>query len=55
MAASISKRNRICRTALRYGGWRANGQCRLEREDRDAPPIEHRVLPPQPEAGRLSL
>lgn len=55
MPAALRGRLEERRATFRYGGRRAEGQSRLEPKDRDAPLIDHPILRPHTETGRLSV
>jgi taurine dioxygenase len=55
MPASLRKRLEGRKATFRYGGRVADGQARLETNDRDAPLIEHPIVKPHTDTKRCSV
>lgn len=55
MPASLRKRLEGRKATFRYGGRAADGQARLETNDRDAPLIEHPIVKPHTDTKRCSV
>lgn len=55
MPASLRERLEGRKATFRYGGRAAEGQARLEAEDRDAPLIEHPIVKPHTDTKRYSV
>jgi taurine dioxygenase len=55
MPAALREKIDGRRATFRYGGRQAEGQLRLEPKDRNAPLVDHSIVKPHTETGRLSL
>jgi len=55
MPADLRKQIEGKHATFRYGGRQAEGQSRLEKEDRDAPLISHPIVRPHTDTGRCSV